>query len=251
MPVMLLRSIKPPELMNGTRCIIRSGNRNTVEVEIAVVVHIGFLEFAFPTTFTRESESEGIKNVSFLKVETVSSAMHGAIASAVNMDAFAFTPQHLSAEDDWQAAPTQEVSSLWERGCDVEISARSLDEVPLASGSEVSRVSEVEVDYVKVPEVPQASDVKVDCVEVPEVSLASDVKVDCVEVPEVPWHLMLKLIVWKSLRFPWHLMLKLIVWKSLRFPWHLMLKLIVWKSLRFPWHLMLIVHVYLVLMFPL
>ena len=39
MPVILLRSIKPPELMNGTRCIIRSCNRNTVEVEIAVGVH--------------------------------------------------------------------------------------------------------------------------------------------------------------------------------------------------------------------
>ena len=41
MPVMLLRSIKPPELMNGTRCIIRSCNRNTVEVEIAVGAHKG------------------------------------------------------------------------------------------------------------------------------------------------------------------------------------------------------------------
>ncbi|RUS92143.1 hypothetical protein EGW08_000167 [Elysia chlorotica] len=37
--------------------------------------------------------------------------MHRATASAVNMDAFAFTPQHLSAEDEWQAAPTQ-ASSL-------------------------------------------------------------------------------------------------------------------------------------------
>ena len=36
MPVMLLRSIKPPELVNGTRCIICSCNRNTPEVEIAV-----------------------------------------------------------------------------------------------------------------------------------------------------------------------------------------------------------------------
>ena len=41
MPVMLLRSIKHPELINGTRCIIRSCNRNTVEVEIAVGTHKG------------------------------------------------------------------------------------------------------------------------------------------------------------------------------------------------------------------
>ena len=41
MPVMLLRSIKPPELVNGTRCIICSCNRNTVEVEIAVGAHKG------------------------------------------------------------------------------------------------------------------------------------------------------------------------------------------------------------------
>ena len=41
MPVMLFRSIKPPELMNGTRCIIHSCNRNTVEVEIAVGAHKG------------------------------------------------------------------------------------------------------------------------------------------------------------------------------------------------------------------
>ena len=39
MPVMLLRSIKPPELMNGARCIIRYCNRNTVGVEIAVGAH--------------------------------------------------------------------------------------------------------------------------------------------------------------------------------------------------------------------
>ncbi|GFR64841.1 ATP-dependent DNA helicase PIF1 [Elysia marginata] len=31
MPVMLLRSIKPPELMNGTRCIIHKCNRHFVE----------------------------------------------------------------------------------------------------------------------------------------------------------------------------------------------------------------------------
>ena len=41
MPVMLLRSIKPPELMNETRCIIYSCNRNTLEVEIAVGAHKG------------------------------------------------------------------------------------------------------------------------------------------------------------------------------------------------------------------
>ena len=45
MPVMLLRSIKPPELMNGTRCIIRSCNRNTVEVEITARAHKGEIHF--------------------------------------------------------------------------------------------------------------------------------------------------------------------------------------------------------------
>ncbi|RUS90989.1 hypothetical protein EGW08_001293 [Elysia chlorotica] len=88
----------------------------------------------------------------------------------------------------------QEVLSLWEGGCDVEVSARSLDEVPLAPGEEVllasasnvSQASAVEVEYLEVPEVPRATEVKVDCVEVPEVSRATEVKVDCVEVPEVP-----------------------------------------------------------------
>ncbi|KAK3788528.1 hypothetical protein RRG08_030229 [Elysia crispata] len=41
MPVMLLRFIKPPELMNGTRCIIRSCNRNTVGLEITAGAHKG------------------------------------------------------------------------------------------------------------------------------------------------------------------------------------------------------------------
>ena len=36
MPVMLLRSLKPPELMNGTRCVVVSCHPNVVEVEIVV-----------------------------------------------------------------------------------------------------------------------------------------------------------------------------------------------------------------------
>ena len=45
MPVMLLRFIKPPELMNGTRCIICSCSRNTLEVEKAVGAHKGKIHF--------------------------------------------------------------------------------------------------------------------------------------------------------------------------------------------------------------
>ena len=41
MPVMLLRSIKPPELTNGTRCIIHNCNRHFVEVAIAAVIYSG------------------------------------------------------------------------------------------------------------------------------------------------------------------------------------------------------------------
>ena len=41
MPVMLLRSIKPPELMNGTRCIIHNCNRHFVEVVIAAGIYSG------------------------------------------------------------------------------------------------------------------------------------------------------------------------------------------------------------------
>ena len=39
MPVMLLRSIKPPELMNGARCIIHNCNRHFVEVVIAAGIY--------------------------------------------------------------------------------------------------------------------------------------------------------------------------------------------------------------------
>ena len=41
MPVMLLRSIKSPELTNGTRCIVRSYIKNTVEVEASIGFHSG------------------------------------------------------------------------------------------------------------------------------------------------------------------------------------------------------------------
>ena len=41
MPVMLLRSIKPPELMNGTWCIIHNCNRRFVEVVIAAGIYSG------------------------------------------------------------------------------------------------------------------------------------------------------------------------------------------------------------------
>ena len=41
MPVMLLRSMKPPELMNGTRCIIHNCNRHFVEVVIAAGIYSG------------------------------------------------------------------------------------------------------------------------------------------------------------------------------------------------------------------
>ncbi|GFS00474.1 ATP-dependent DNA helicase PIF1 [Elysia marginata] len=41
MPVMLLRSIKPTELMNGTRCIIHNCNRHFVEVVIGAGIYSG------------------------------------------------------------------------------------------------------------------------------------------------------------------------------------------------------------------
>ena len=41
MPVMLLRSIKPPELMNGTGCIIHNCNRHFAEVVIAAEIYSG------------------------------------------------------------------------------------------------------------------------------------------------------------------------------------------------------------------
>ena len=41
MPVMLLWSIKPPELMNGTKCIIHNCNRHFVEVVIAAGIYSG------------------------------------------------------------------------------------------------------------------------------------------------------------------------------------------------------------------
>ena len=36
MPVMVLRSLNPPRLMNGTRCIVTKPLRNVIEVNIAV-----------------------------------------------------------------------------------------------------------------------------------------------------------------------------------------------------------------------
>ena len=41
MPVMLLRSIRPPQLMNGTRCIVIACKTNTVEVQIATGAYKG------------------------------------------------------------------------------------------------------------------------------------------------------------------------------------------------------------------
>ncbi|GFR82447.1 ATP-dependent DNA helicase PIF1 [Elysia marginata] len=35
MPVMVLRSLNPPRLMNGTRCIVTKAMRNLIEVKIA------------------------------------------------------------------------------------------------------------------------------------------------------------------------------------------------------------------------
>ena len=64
MPVMLLRSIKPSELMNETRCIICSCNRNTVEVEIAVGAHRGEIHLVpripLQTQHSHSNSKEGI-----------------------------------------------------------------------------------------------------------------------------------------------------------------------------------------------
>ena len=45
MPVMLMRSLKPPELINGTRCIVVSCNPNVAEVEIAAGAYKGQRHF--------------------------------------------------------------------------------------------------------------------------------------------------------------------------------------------------------------
>ncbi|GFR64353.1 hypothetical protein ElyMa_003629800 [Elysia marginata] len=57
MPVMQLRSIKPPELMNGTRCIIHNCNRHFVEVVIAPgIYHLkDWLEMWYIQTFYKNS----------------------------------------------------------------------------------------------------------------------------------------------------------------------------------------------------
>lgn len=41
MPVMLLRSLSPPKLMNGTRCVVTRLHRNLVEVKINTGLHSG------------------------------------------------------------------------------------------------------------------------------------------------------------------------------------------------------------------
>ncbi|GFR91373.1 hypothetical protein ElyMa_002591800 [Elysia marginata] len=45
MPVMLMRSLKPPELINGTRCIVVSCTPNVAEVEIAAGAYKGQRHF--------------------------------------------------------------------------------------------------------------------------------------------------------------------------------------------------------------
>ena len=40
-PVMLLRSLQPPKLMNGTRCIVINCQRNIIEVEVATGAYAG------------------------------------------------------------------------------------------------------------------------------------------------------------------------------------------------------------------
>ena len=56
MPVMLLRPIKPPELTNGTRCIIHKCNRHFVEVVIAAVIYSG-QPYSIPRTPLRPSDT--------------------------------------------------------------------------------------------------------------------------------------------------------------------------------------------------